>query len=864
MSMFRRATIFLSIFVASWIFVQPAHASSYSIPNPPHERLKDFSIVESNGTWHAYAMSVCADAGCSRPYSVIYHYISRDLQTWTNLGVVLSPRLGSTEADQDDVWAPSVIEANGMWYMYYTAVEYVGNAPIQRIAVATSTDLTSWNRTSNNVVFECSSVGWMYSNYSDPSGIGGDCRDPFVMRDDANGRWIMNVSTRTTNQWGTHQMIVGQLASTDLLHWSDVGSVAATLDWMTESSHIIRLGTTYYLFWTNNCPTGHTCLHWASASAITGPYSSAHDLSGVETYGFASEATTVGNASFIYYVGGGVLQRELVVTNGAVSAKQPSYHHVALQARIALPNTSSSIPLGAVSFFLYRDAGAAGFSAEEDVFVRSEVVDIAGNREFDLPFGTYWLVPDPENFLPGRPLAELHPQQYATSLTATWGGQDSITWNTSIAGRRWVLGGSGTSMNFGSIPATATTTSSVPFSDIHNVSLVGTSYDDARMMLSNDNGITWLTMVNGSWVVAPVSDSAAAPVPLINSVLDQFPIGDGLLQWQLFVPSSAIVVAVDISLNAAPQTPSILSPSSMSEVATLRPAISMMTTDADGSQIRYVLEVCATQCTIIDSYQTASTWTGLLDSYAQSGQLATWTPAQSLGNGVVTLRVRAVDIHGSGVWSDWSAPHSIITPSALTIDVDGMTVISTTSIRLNWSFSHAATVVISYTDEEDHEYTVGTPAANGSVVLTGLYPGATYQFFFYAQDIYGQIQSSSTDSIEMPTVATSFSPVIVTQENSQCVFRWTTSVAASGSLSYGPTADLGSTLTESAPRLNHEVRIDGCSGTVYFRISGYGGTMYESTVMSYTVQEPTILPVDDLNVQDPLPILRPIRGWRRG
>ena len=101
----------------------------------------------------------------------IGHAVSTDLVTWTQLDSVLPIRPDNW--DNFHVWSPSLLQNDGTWYMFYTGVTAVpgpgSGSELQRIGVATSTDLFSWQRY-DQPAYSGTMVPWVFSDSSTYAG----------------------------------------------------------------------------------------------------------------------------------------------------------------------------------------------------------------------------------------------------------------------------------------------------------------------------------------------------------------------------------------------------------------------------------------------------------------------------------------------------------------------------------------------------------------------------------------------------------------------------------------------------------------------------------------------------------------------
>jgi hypothetical protein len=161
---------------------------------------------------------------------------THDFCNWEDLSPILAERT-SGDWDEKNIWAPFVLEDNGVFYMYYTGVT---NDFTQSIMLATSSnpaDPTSWQE--YGMVFQPSHPDaiWTEFNWS-------DCRDPHVLF--VNGvYYLYYTGTDTTGG------IVGVASAySPTGPWTDLGSVLEPVpDHSFESPTLFYREGFYYLIY---------------------------------------------------------------------------------------------------------------------------------------------------------------------------------------------------------------------------------------------------------------------------------------------------------------------------------------------------------------------------------------------------------------------------------------------------------------------------------------------------------------------------------------------------------------------------------------------------------------------------------------
>ena len=215
-------------------------------------------IRDHTGTYHLFFHT----EGRGAP-NFIEHYTSHDLEHLNYVGVALSAPASGWDAG--GLWAPHVIQDGDTYYMFYTGVDRVAPGAVQRIGVATSTDLVHWSRLPVNHCPGTSGDGCVYEGRESWTtwGVAGDlyndqCRDPFVIRDDNDDQWLLFATARSVNGYG----VVTVAASRNLSEWTGVGYIDATrrlasgtegqpTGGQAENPFVIAHAGDYYLLFTD-------------------------------------------------------------------------------------------------------------------------------------------------------------------------------------------------------------------------------------------------------------------------------------------------------------------------------------------------------------------------------------------------------------------------------------------------------------------------------------------------------------------------------------------------------------------------------------------------------------------------------------
>lgn len=224
----------------------PAFLAAYEDPDGTNDIADHAWMKDDSGTWHLYFHwnSVASNTD-------IAHFITTDFKTITKVGNALD---NDVNTYYDSIWAPHVIKNGSTYYMFFTGVERPGNPWTERIGLATSTDLTTWTMypenncsgtTGDGCIYECDNA---WTTWGDGGIYDQQCRDPMVIRDETNNRWVMFATARYNVG---DKAIVDVSYSNNLVDWTGAGYISATQGGQAENPFATEYNGTYYLTFTD-------------------------------------------------------------------------------------------------------------------------------------------------------------------------------------------------------------------------------------------------------------------------------------------------------------------------------------------------------------------------------------------------------------------------------------------------------------------------------------------------------------------------------------------------------------------------------------------------------------------------------------
>jgi beta-fructofuranosidase len=171
-------------------------------------------------------------------HAQVGHAVSRDLRSWE----VLPPALGTGPPGAFDdlaTWTGSVLEAGGRWHMFYSGISTREGGRVQRVGLASSDDLLTWER--QPLLLEAD-ARWYETGRQHPRGEE-TWRDPWVFRDPDGGRFHMVVCARVGHGPVDARGVLGHAWSDDLSSWEVGPPLSAPGEFnQLEVPQVVHLG----------------------------------------------------------------------------------------------------------------------------------------------------------------------------------------------------------------------------------------------------------------------------------------------------------------------------------------------------------------------------------------------------------------------------------------------------------------------------------------------------------------------------------------------------------------------------------------------------------------------------------------------
>ena len=198
-------------------------------------------------------------------HDVVQHVVSDDGLAWRALPAAIRTSDPGEGPDDDMIYTMSVTERGGTYYMVYTALGRAEAGRIQRIAVATSSDLVRWTKHAGNPVAEAD-PRW----YEAEPPVNGrvSWRDPKPIR--VGDTFYAVVAGREKDGPFLRRGCAALMASDDLVTWEVRPPLFAPRRyWDLECPQVFTVDASYYL--TAGIMEDRSQRYW-QAAAFEGPY----------------------------------------------------------------------------------------------------------------------------------------------------------------------------------------------------------------------------------------------------------------------------------------------------------------------------------------------------------------------------------------------------------------------------------------------------------------------------------------------------------------------------------------------------------------------------------------------------------------
>jgi beta-fructofuranosidase len=210
--------------------------------------------IEHEGNMHLFHLQFLSPNSerTQQEADCLGHAVSRDLIHWEESALALTPG-GSGEYDDMQPWTGSIWKEEDIFYLYYTMRSTQDMARGQRIGVAFSRDLKTWERYEGNPVIE-PDPRW-YVSHEQPLENGVvDCRDLVVVKHPKDDGWLGFYAARVHGEELGEGAVIALVRSDDLLHWEHLPPAFAPESYAcVEVPEVFELNGRWYM----TCLTSH-------------------------------------------------------------------------------------------------------------------------------------------------------------------------------------------------------------------------------------------------------------------------------------------------------------------------------------------------------------------------------------------------------------------------------------------------------------------------------------------------------------------------------------------------------------------------------------------------------------------------------
>jgi beta-fructofuranosidase len=216
----------------------------------PDKWIWDFWLAKDGPDYHIFYLQAPRSLGDAelRHWNVsIGHAVSQDLGEWWVLPDALRPSPSDGDAfDNYTTWTGSVIRHEELWHLFYTGGSRAEKGLVQRIGLATSTDLVHWKKHPANPLIAADPRWYELLDlnlWHDHA-----WRDPWVFRHPDEGDFHAFITARVNHGPTDGRGVIAHARSDDLIHWEVLPPVTRPGDFgHMEVPQLVEIESRYYV-----------------------------------------------------------------------------------------------------------------------------------------------------------------------------------------------------------------------------------------------------------------------------------------------------------------------------------------------------------------------------------------------------------------------------------------------------------------------------------------------------------------------------------------------------------------------------------------------------------------------------------------